>query len=468
MLRRFGVNYAIFSLAMDASVVLAALVLAERCRPDLLWLPFSHKISSDMHLPTFVYVATPVLWVVALSLLSLYNPKAIFKVTDELRILLVGSGLAGLAAAGLLYLSYREVSRWLFVVFVVLAFALLCVWRTLARLATVWAGKPPMATRRVLVVGAGEMGRVVGQLIEQYEWAGLRLVGYLDDEAAAELNGLLLGRVADVREVALAQRVDEVVLALPYGDRRLEQVVKALLDIPLHVRSVPGSSVLALDRPAVDDFAGIPLVDLRAGPLSDYQRVVKRIFDLVVGGALLVLTLPIMAAVALAIKLDSPGPALFRQARVGENGRLFTIYKFRSMVQDAERLQPQVTVRDADGNLVHKRQGDPRVTRVGRFIRRTSLDELPQLFNVLKGEMSLVGPRPELPWLVERYEPWQRRRLVVPPGLTGWWQVNGRSDKLMHLHTDEDIYYIANYSFWLDLRILWRTLWVVLQGKGAH
>ena len=137
------------------------------------------------------------------------------------------------------------------------------------------------------------------------------------------------------------------------------------------------------------------------------------------------------------------------------------------MVVNAEQLAPAVAREDDHGVLVHKAPGDPRITRVGRFIRRMSVDELPQLFNVLRGEMSLVGPRPELPRLVERYETWQRRRFAVPPGMTGWWQVNGRSDRLMHLHTEDDLYYIQNYSPLLDLQILWRTVGVVLRGRGA-
>jgi len=137
-------------------------------------------------------------------------------------------------------------------------------------------------------------------------------------------------------------------------------------------------------------------------------------------------------------------------------------------VLNADRQQTQVNQVDAHGQIVHKQVNDPRITRVGRLIRRTSLDELPQLLNVLKGDMSLVGPRPELPWLVEQYERWQYRRLSVPQGITGWWQVNGRSNNLMHLSTAQDLYYIENYSLWLDLQILWRTVTVVLLGKGAY
>jgi lipopolysaccharide/colanic/teichoic acid biosynthesis glycosyltransferase len=175
-----------------------------------------------------------------------------------------------------------------------------------------------------------------------------------------------------------------------------------------------------------------------------------------------------MAVTAIAIKLESQGPVFYVAPRAGENGRPFKMIKFRSMVVDAEKLGPAVTQTDEQGQLLYKTQDDPRVTRVGRFIRRTSIDELPQMFNVLKGDMSLVGPRPELPWLVEEYQPWQRKRFAVPQGITGWWQINGRSDQPMHLNTEEDLYYVQNYSLWLDLRILWRTIAAVVRGKGAY
>jgi lipopolysaccharide/colanic/teichoic acid biosynthesis glycosyltransferase len=158
---------------------------------------------------------------------------------------------------------------------------------------------------------------------------------------------------------------------------------------------------------------------------------------------------------------------LFRQHRVGENGRLFLIYKFRTMVEGAERQFSQVVVEDENGTLLHKRPNDPRLTRVGRILRRLSLDELPQLYNVMRGEMSLVGPRPELPYFVERYDSWQLKRLAVPQGITGWWQVHGRSDKPMHLHTEDDIFYVQHYSMGLDILILFKTLWAVLRRKGA-
>ncbi len=138
------------------------------------------------------------------------------------------------------------------------------------------------------------------------------------------------------------------------------------------------------------------------------------------------------------------------------------------MVQNADQMRQVAEKVDAQGHVIHKRPDDPRVTRVGRLLRKTSLDEIPQLFNVLKGEMSLVGPRPEQPFLVEKYDPWQRKRFTVPQGMTGWWQINGRSDKPMHLHTEDDLYYVQHYSIWLDVQIIIRTVWVVLRGKGAY
>jgi len=194
----------------------------------------------------------------------------------------------------------------------------------------------------------------------------------------------------------------------------------------------------------------------------------KRAFDLLFGLFALILALPLMALAALMVYLEDGPPVIFRQKRVGKNGHLFEMLKFRTMVRDAEQLQSRVEKRDLDGNLIHKVRDDPRVTRVGRLLRRFSLDELPQLFNVLAGTMSLVGPRPEMPYLVENYQSWQRKRFAVLPGMTGWWQVTGRSDKPMHLHTEDDLYYIQNYSIWLDLEIIVRTIWVVLFGKGAY
>jgi exopolysaccharide biosynthesis polyprenyl glycosylphosphotransferase len=265
------------------------------------------------------------------------------------------------------------------------------------------------------------------------------------------------------------RHIDDVVLALPiWAFEQVNQMVAELHDLPVKVWVIPDYFSLALHKATVDNFAGIPMLDLRAPALNDYQRLVKRVFDIVVSVITLIFTLPVMAVIAFLIRLESPGPILIRQKRVGENGRLFEMLKFRTMVANAEDLRQSVEHYDERGQLIHKHFDDPRITPIGRFLRRLSLDELPQLFNVFNGEMSLVGPRPELPYLVERYQPWQRKRFAVPQGMTGWWQVNGRSDKPMHLNTDEDLYYVQNYSILLDIQIMLKTIWVVLKGEGAY
>jgi len=196
-----------------------------------------------------------------------------------------------------------------------------------------------------------------------------------------------------------------------------------------------------------------------------YYLRCKRGFDIAVAAMAIVAFSPVFALAALAIWSESRGPIIFRQTRIGKDGKIFTMYKFTTMISDRRR-----TLRSYYGperRVTHKTKTDPRVTRVGKFLRRTSIDELPQLFNVLRGEMSLVGPRPELPQIVERYAPWQHLRHRVQPGMTGWWQVQGRSDLPMHEHTELDLYYVVHQSFTLDLRILFHTTRAVLRRSGA-
>jgi len=209
-----------------------------------------------------------------------------------------------------------------------------------------------------------------------------------------------------------------------------------------------------------------PIVAIKQG-MTRRERIMKRAIDIAGAGFALFLALPMMLLVMLAIKLESKGPIFFKQRRVGEGGKFFMMYKFRSMVVNAEALQTTVNKTTSDGKTLHKHKDDPRVTKTGKFIRKTSLDELPQLINVLKGDMSLVGPRPELPWLVEQYEEWQRERFLMPQGVTGWWQVTGRSDKPCHLSTEDDVHYVRNYSVWLDIKIMLMTIPALLKGKGA-
>jgi exopolysaccharide biosynthesis polyprenyl glycosylphosphotransferase len=279
----------------------------------------------------------------------------------------------------------------------------------------------------------------------------------------------VLGQLEQIMHIVQRKAIDEVIVTLPaHAHHRLANLVTVLHTLPIRIRVVPDYFGLAYFGATVESLSGIPLIGLRDPAIDEFQRLVKRLIDIILSGMGLLLAAPIMALVALAIKLEDGGSIFYAAARVGENGQPFRMLKFRSMVVDADQIVPNIGQPENKRGLLIKSANDPRVTRVGRIIRRTSLDELPQLINVFKGEMSLVGPRPELPWLVEKYEPWQRKRFAVPQGMTGWWQVNGRSDNPMNQHTEQDLYYIQNYSLWLDLQILWRTVGVVLRGKGAY
>jgi len=198
------------------------------------------------------------------------------------------------------------------------------------------------------------------------------------------------------------------------------------------------------------------------------RRSVKRVFDVVMSAAVLLLLLPLLILVAVVIKLDSPGPALFKQTRVGRDGRLFEMLKFRTMIPERRVRNDGPPPGTPERRKTHKSPSDPRITSVGRHLRRSCLDEVPQFWNVLVGHMSVVGPRPELPEIVATYAPWQHARHVVAPGITGWWQVNRRPERLMHQDTELDIYYVRNWSLRLDLLILWRTAAVVFGGVGAY
>ena len=471
MLRRFGVNYAIFSIVIDVALTLLALMGATFL---VGYVPQSMtNLRGPAFIAPYILLAVPIIWGVTFLVLSVYDPKRIYKAIDEMQIVTVATLSSALLFAGLLYLGQRDFSRWVFILFVSLDLIFLLGWRIIARIAF-RIGRMPAGERHVLIVGTGEVGQRVGQMIEEYRSMGLNLSGYLDEapQTTATHDGMVvhvLGPVEDVREVVQTGHIDDVVIALPQRDyAQINHLVLALHDLPVHVRVVPDYFSLALYRASVEDFGGLPMINLRDPALNDVQRLVKRMFDLALSSILLGIVMVPMAVITLLIRLDSKGPIIFRQQRVGENGRLFSMYKFRSMVVGAESMQDVMNEVNEDGKVLFKKIDDPRVTHIGRFLRHTSLDELPQLFNVWKGDMSLVGPRPELPWLVGQYEPWQHKRLAVPQGMTGWWQINGRADKPLHLHTEDDLYYVQNYSLWMDIYILLKTPWVVVRGKGAY
>jgi exopolysaccharide biosynthesis polyprenyl glycosylphosphotransferase len=325
---------------------------------------------------------------------------------------------------------------------------------------------------RVIIVGAGEVGRTVMRTMVARPELGYRIIGFVDDNPQKGQTDIgrfkALGGLDNVSKVIGEQQVDEVIITLPWMyHRKILAVVRECERWHVSARIVPDLFQMSLSQVDVNDLGGVPLIGVQKVGLGGEARLVKRGVDVI--GALVGLTIgfPLLALIALAIRLNSPGPVIFTQTRVGAGGKLFKIYKFRSMVEGAEtELEHLRELNEADGPLF-KIQDDPRLTPVGRALRRTSLDELPQLWNVLRGEMSLVGPRPPIPLEVEGYQEWHKRRLETRPGMTGLWQVSGRSllsfDEMALL----DIYYIENWSLWVDFKILLRTIPQILFGNGA-
>jgi exopolysaccharide biosynthesis polyprenyl glycosylphosphotransferase len=456
---------------LDILLTPAALLLGTWLRRTL---PLGKAIPEEaVALPWFVYAVAIVCWSAALVRNGAYDPQRVLRWYNEAIAVLYGGTVGTVLMAGALYIGYREMSRLQFVYFFVLNLGLLLGYRAFLRIAYRLRGRARPGWRsRILIVGAGDLGRRLARVLLDHSRWGFHLVGFVDDDPVKQgqrLEGaLVFAGLDDLQAVVRAQQVEELWVALPArANERINQVVAAAGQLPVRIKIAPDYFSMALVRAKAEILGGISLVGLREPVIEGADRLVKRAFDIVVGvPSLLVATLP-MAVIALLIRLDSPGPAIFRQERVGEGGHLFGMLKFRTMVAGAEEFQAPVLVATDEGNMIHKRKGDPRVTRVGRFLRRFSLDELPQLLNVLRGEMSLVGPRPEMPWLVDRYEAWQRKRFAVPQGITGWWQVHERSDKPMHLNTGDDLYYVYNYSLWLDVRILLMTPLAALRGRGA-
>jgi exopolysaccharide biosynthesis polyprenyl glycosylphosphotransferase len=355
----------------------------------------------------------------------------------------------------------------------VLLIVLLSLGRTVYRGLQGMLHRHGVGVQRLLIVGATDVGKMVMQSVTSRPDLGYQLEGFVVERAAETERDFgrfrFLGTVAHLPALVESGRVDQIIVALPAASHEDVAPIVGLCERHgVGLKIVPDLFETSLGRVNVDEIAGIPLLDVKDRPLRRLERAAKRVLDIVIAGLALVLTSPLFALIALAIRLETGSPVLLAQRRVGLDGRVFKCWKFRTMRRDAGELRAVLAGRNEVEGPLFKIRNDPRCTPLGRRLRRLSLDELPQLWNVLKGDMSLVGPRPPLPEEVEQYDERQRRRLQVKPGMTGLWQVSGRSD----LHFDEmvmmDLYYAGNWSLALDSKILLRTVVAVLRRHGAY
>jgi len=325
----------------------------------------------------------------------------------------------------------------------------------------------------VMIVGAGELGRAVVRTLFARPELGYRCIGFVDDDPVRSRTDIgrfpALGDLTALPGLIERLSVDEVVITLPWSDQpKILGLVEECQHLGVKVRVMPSLLQLNLSKVNVDDFGGIPMLSRSEHDMDAFNRVIKRGVDIVLGAVMLVISLPVIALAAFVVTLESPGPAIFSQLRAGYDGKPFKVYKLRSMRKDADKERDQLQDLNEKDGPMFKIKADPRLTKVGRVLRKLSIDELPQFWNVLLGDMSIVGPRPALLSEVAAYDDWHRERLRVKPGMTGLWQISGRSELSFDEMVLLDVYYIENWSPALDIKIMLRTFPYVLSGHGAY
>jgi len=409
-----------------------------------------------------------VIWGLVSIKIRLYQPRRIEHFFKEFLDIGKGLTLTLLLLIAITYLFKRfEFSRLAFFYFWVMSILGLTSTRYFARKTLKILRKRGYNQRFALIAGTGELGRKILEKIELYPELGIQVIGYLTrkfEEVGKKIKNVpILGLYEDLDKVLGENKVDIFFIALPINEYDgLESLIKKLRGHLADIKVVPGAYEFLSLRGGIDELDDLPIVSLQSSPLYGWNTVFKRMFDLTLGTLILVFTFPIMAVIAFLVKWTSEGPIFYRQERVGMDGHSFQMLKFRTMRVDAEK----------ETGPVWAKESDPRRTKVGTFLRKTSLDELPQLFNVMKGEMSLVGPRPERPIFVEKFRdriPSYMLRHKIKAGMTGWAQVNGwRGNTSLEKRIEHDLHYIENWSIGFDLKILFMTFWKGFFSKSAY
>jgi exopolysaccharide biosynthesis polyprenyl glycosylphosphotransferase len=448
----------------DATMVALALITAYQQRgrqgsaPDLDGVYLQHLILGIGAVPA---------WIVVFARRRLYQARFFARRVDEIRRVVLGSASVVLGMAAVGYWLQLDVSRGWLVLAGLFASGAVIIEREVARVVFRTLRSRGRLLRRVVIVGCNDEALELAAMLTTEEDLGYRVVGFVDDRTDSLQD--LLGTVDETIDVVHRMQADCVLVATTASSATAtNRLVRDLLHAGIHVEISSTLRDVDAERLTVRPLGPYPVAYLEPRLTNGWRSLAKRSFDVTVAAIALFLTAPVAIAVAIAIKVDTTGPMFFRQTRVGKDGRQFRVWKFRTMVADAEKKLIDLREHnEADGPLF-KLKEDPRVTRVGRILRKTSLDELPQLLNVLAGEMSLVGPRPALPSELTSWDKALHARLRVRPGITGMWQVHGRSDASFEAYSRLDLYYVDNWSLLTDLSILGKTVPTVLFGRGAY
>ncbi|MBM3253360.1 MAG: sugar transferase [Candidatus Omnitrophica bacterium] len=434
-------------------------------------------IWSSLHfsnLPTYsiIFVFWTLLLVLILNNYGLYGTDRELTIPKELWLVLKALFFASLPPlAAIFFLKVMVFSRLIFGISALSIFISLSFWRIIKRLYVRRLILEGYNNLNVLIVGAGKTGAVLVNEINNHPFLGLNVVGFLDDyrDKADVVNGHhILGEITDFEKIVKKRFIDEVYITIPSQKQKVSDLTSEAKRLGVTVRMVPELFDLSISNIEMHHIGSVPLLQYHTKGMHGTDLIIKRALDLFVSGLALLLCCPIFLILTILIKLDSPGPIWYISKRCGKKGRLFNFYKFRSMVQSADTMLASLKDKNEKTGPIFKMARDPRVTNLGRLMRKLSLDELPQLWNVFKGDMSLVGPRPPTPEEVEQYKDWQLKRLQIKPGITCLWQIRGRSNLSFYKWVKLDLWYINNWSFGLDLRILWLTIPVVLKRTGAY
>lgn len=411
-------------------------------------------------------------YVLAARRYGLYSQNSKADGAHELRLTFQACLNAGMLLCGALYMMHNlAISRVLVLLFTLSTMVALCIRRAIARQRRYRQYERGLLTRHVVILGTNHTSYALGRQIIKEPRLGYTLRGYVLLPGCAypsDAMGIdVLGGLDNLQQIVRKYFIDEVVLteACPVG--RVVQLLKEARELGIDVRSISGYYNDLATNADIEYLGAYPVVSLHRNAPRAISIALKRAGDYTLSLLALIAASPIMLAIAIAIRLESSGPVFYVSERIGKRGRVFACYKFRTMVRDADQLRKDLDLLNERDGVLFKVKNDPRVTRFGRFLRKYSLDELPQFFNVLRGDMSLVGPRPPIASEVEKYKLEHLRRLEVLPGLTGLWQVQARQDASFEKYIALDTAYVENWSFWLDLKILLRTAEVVLRGTGA-
>ena len=450
---------AVITFSVDLIAVTAAYVLARGLAHESIALP--------PHDP--LIFSTVAIWPIVFAIYGLYDLRRPTHATAELQRLFNAVAMSVLLVVLVIFVTKLNVARDFIPVLLSLGLVTVITGRLVTRRIGHSLNAHAVTSQVTLIAGTNDEARALARTLMRRPWMGYRVCGFVEvaPTGMGIIDGLpVFGTIDDIAQVSKARGVQSVIIAGSAAGGSTLQSIDSALSPDVSVRVSPGLANLGAARVILEPIDGMALFSLRRHRFSRRQRLLKRTLDIGVTSVALVVAAPFMIVIALAIKLSSPGPILFRQRRVGELEREFTILKFRTMIVGAHAQRDGLD-NEADG-LLFKMRRDPRVTAIGRFLRKTSLDELPQLFNVLRGEMSLVGPRPALPEETSRYAESQRGRLRVKPGVTGLWQVNGRHDLAFEDYVRYDLFYVENWSLTMDLYILAKTVPALLTARGSY